>query len=135
MSIKWNESYSVGVKIIDLQHQKLFEILNAVEEQIKRNAQDYGALDNLILDLQTYVEFHFTTEQKYFDEFHYEDEKAHLEQHAFYVKKVRELHESCEKKESDLSVKLLDFIEEWIKQHINVSDKKYTQCFNEHGLK
>lgn len=29
---------------------------------------------------------------------------------------------------------LLDLLEDWLVDHLAVMDKKYTACFNEHGL-
>lgn len=132
--IKWDQSFSVGVKLIDLQHQKLFEILNNVEETLKRDSQNFAALEDIIHDLQTYVEFHFSEEQNYFDKFHYEETVPHEAQHVYYINKIREFHDSCDKQEEGLSQRMLDFIEAWIKEHINHADKKYRKCFNDHGL-
>lgn len=134
MTIKWDQSFSVGVKQIDLQHQKLFEILGHVEEQVKKDGKNFAALESIIIDLQAYIEFHFNTEQNFFEQFKYEGEKEHLAEHLFYVQKVKDLHDSCDKREEDLSKNMLDFVETWIQEHIKVSDKKYTKCFNEHGL-
>lgn len=35
MVIKWDETYSVGVKIFDDQHKKLFGMINGLEEGMK----------------------------------------------------------------------------------------------------
>jgi hemerythrin len=29
---------------------------------------------------------------------------------------------------------LLDFLEDWLVDHLNGQDKKYTECFNKNGL-
>lgn len=34
--IKWDQSFSVGVRLIDAQHQKLFALINNLYNNVKR---------------------------------------------------------------------------------------------------
>lgn len=133
--INWDESYSVNVKIIDSQHKKLFSLLAELEDLFARDREDFAALEDIIFDLGAYVQFHFGEEEKYFAEFNYENAAAHKKQHQLYVDKIKEFRLSCLEKDPGLFKKMLDFVEDWIANHIKISDKKYSRCFNEHGLK
>lgn len=128
--IEWDQSYSVSIKLIDNQHKKLFALINDFHDT-KTN------LDEVLQDLLSYIDFHFKTEEKYFDKFHYEKEESHKKQHKFYEDKIRELYSRCmlEKiDESKISTETEGFIKDWIVNHIKVSDKEYTNCFQQHGL-
>lgn len=135
--IKWDESFSVGVKLIDAQHQKLFKMINTLHNSLKK-IENGGSepLENVILQLAAYVDFHFKTEEKYFHEFDYEKTKEHEAQHKFYEDKIKEFNDKYQKGavEEEVGVEVLKFLEEWIMKHIKVNDKEYTKCFNEHGL-
>lgn len=135
-NIIWNESFSVGVKVIDAQHKKLFSILNRLNHALAENdkASDQDFLENVIYDLKAYVEFHFKEEEKYFDKFGYEERESHAAEHKKYIEDINRFHSSYLNQEKDLSEKMLTFIEGWILGHINSTDKKYTECFNKHGL-
>lgn len=134
--IKWDGSFSVGVKLIDGQHKKLFAILNKVEEGAGGGKEsDPDFLEGVIYDLHAYVKFHFGEEEKYFAEFKYEAAEAHKAEHQFFINKVQEFHRDFMKGDQAMARGLLSFIEGWISKHIKIEDKKYSKCFREHGLK
>lgn len=133
--IKWDESFSVGVKLIDAQHQKLFEMMNKLHGEVSgATNREFESLENIILQLAAYVDFHFKTEEKFFKKYDYEKTDEHTLQHKTYADKIRGFNERYKKGEEELGEEILKFLEEWIMKHIKVNDKEYTKCFNEHGL-
>lgn len=133
--ITWDQSFSVGVKLIDEQHKKLFEMINKLHNTVKKiEIMEAEPLENIILDLAAYVDFHFKTEEKYFVKFGYEKTAEHTAQHNFYEEKVKDFKRQYEEKGESVGEDILVFLEDWIKSHIKVKDKEYTKCFNEHGL-
>lgn len=136
-NITWKPEYSVDVKIIDLQHQRLFAILNTLYDAIHGKANDKASMpiiESTLLDLKTYVDFHFAEEEKFFKKFQYEKIAEHTAQHHVYAEKINELHGRYSSGETDMEGEIIDFLDEWILNHINIADKQYTQCFHEHGL-
>lgn len=128
--IDWDQTYSVGVEIIDNQHKRLFELINDFHSA-KTN------LDQAIQDLLSYVDFHFKTEERYFDKFGYEKTVEHRQQHKFYEERIGALYARCLKEKIDegkISAEIEGFVKDWISQHIHISDKEYSKCFHEHGL-
>jgi hemerythrin len=133
--IDWNESFSVGIKIIDSQHKMLFKLLNQLNDVLEKPEDEtLTTTEVAIHGLLAYVDFHFTTEEKYFEEFNYENKEAHIQQHHFYIKKINEFHDRYPKEGDKIINEVLIFLKDWILNHINISDKKYTKCFHEHGL-
>ncbi len=132
--IEWKDSYSVGVKIIDEQHKQLFAYINALYSAMK-DGSDKEILSKVLDDLARYVDVHFSAEEKYFVEFNYEKKDEQIAQHKMYTDKIRSFQEGFKKnQEFILSFEVIDFIEDWILNHVTGEDKKYTKCFNEHGL-
>jgi len=129
----WDESFSVNVKEIDDQHKILVSIINDLHSSMKEgkgNEVSDGILDRMV----EYTVFHFETEEKYFEEFHYEDAIEHRAEHQAFVEKVLDFKNKFEEGSLSLSIELMNFLVDWLKGHINGSDKKYTKCFNENGL-
>jgi hemerythrin len=131
--IEWKDSYSVGVKIIDEQHKKLFSLINDLYSAMKAG-KEKEILSKVLDDLARYVDVHFYTEEKYFADFGYEKKNEQIAQHKMYAEKIRSFQEGLQKNQDFLSFAVTDFLEDWILNHVTGEDKKYTKCFNEHGL-
>ena len=132
--LTWTKENSVGVKEIDLQHQKMFSIINDLYDSMVVFKAHEG-IDEVIESLVDYADFHFKTEEKYFEKFDYEEKEAHKAIHQEYRDEVKRLTEKRgEGVGVELSYDIFDFLQKWWVGHINFEDKKYTECFNSHGL-
>lgn len=132
--ITWKDEYSVGVELIDNQHKKIFEAINELYASMKKKeSQKY--LEKILEKLHDYATYHFATEEGYFKKFGYEEGEKHTKEHQYYVEKVEDFQKSYEKGDVTLSFDMIDFLEDWILKHVTVTDKKYTKCFKEHGLR
>ena len=131
--LEWEAEYSVGVELIDNQHKKMFETINALIDSID-NFPTQEKLNDIIQRLIAYKKFHFSTEEKYFDEFDYEFTEEHKAKHEEFSKKVDEIVASGKEDVLSLAFSLVDFLEDWLIHHILKEDQKYVKCFKEHGL-
>lgn len=132
MYFEWLSDYSVAVKIIDEQHKMFLNTLNKLYD-LAIHAQDESKMKEVFEELSNYSSFHFATEEKYFNEFHYEGIVEHQEAHRQFKERLM----GFERRISDLqknSFDLVDFLEHWLVDHIHNLDKKYAKCFHEHGL-
>ena len=59
--IEWNDTYSVGIKIIDEQHKKFFSIINTLFDAMKEGKGD-ELVETVLKELQDYVIYHFQSE-------------------------------------------------------------------------
>jgi hemerythrin len=132
--IQWNDTFSVKVAEIDQQHQKLVSMINELNDAMKQG-KGKDVLSKIINGLVSYTVTHFNTEEKYFDRFGYPETDSHKKEHVAFVKKVSEFKDGFEKGKTSLSIEVMNFLSDWLKNHIKVTDKKYSQFFNEKGLK
>jgi hemerythrin len=132
--IQWNDTFSVKVAEIDQQHQKLVSMINELSDAMKQG-KGKDALSKIVNGLVSYTVTHFNTEEKYFDRFGYPETDSHKKEHVAFVKKVSEFKDGFEKGKLSLSIEVMNFLSDWLKNHINGTDKKYSQFFNEKGLK
>lgn len=131
--ITWKDSYSVGVKELDAQHQKIFELINQLYAAMV-DMKEKEIIASVIKDVAEYSHYHFGTEEKYMDEFDFAEKEAHEEYHKKYIEKVGQFEKECREGKENLPQETLDFLEDWWNLHILGIDKKYSKFFNDHGL-
>jgi hemerythrin len=84
-AIKWDESYVVGVGVIDEQHKHFVGLLNNLYESLESKHTENVQV--IIQDLTDYADHHFKTEEDYFDKLHYPDAEIHKAQKLEILKK------------------------------------------------
>ena len=132
--IKWDESLSVNVAEIDLQHKKLVAMINELHDAMK-SGKGKDVMGNIISGLISYTATHFKAEEKYFTLYKYPDTTAHMKEHAAFVKKVSDFQHDFEGGRLTVSIDTLYFLRDWLQGHIKGTDKKYSAFFNQNGLR
>jgi hemerythrin len=130
----WKEEYSVKVQEIDRQHKQIVRLIRELFDSINKGATK-KILGDILDKLVKYSGFHFATEEKYFDLFNYEDKEHHVQEHRKFTEKVLDFQKKYLNHEIEISFELIDFLEDWLLDHIIEADQKYIKCFTEHGLK
>ncbi|MFA5034438.1 MAG: bacteriohemerythrin [Candidatus Margulisiibacteriota bacterium] len=132
MPISWTKEMSVGVREIDEQHQYFLGMLNDLyQSYLFHKTINLGEAIKKLVD---YANLHFSTEEKYFDLFQFEGAAEHKRVHRELLAKVGVLVARYEKGEADIVGQMVEFLENWLTDHLIIMDKQYTRCFNEHGL-
>jgi hemerythrin-like metal-binding protein len=130
--MKWDDSLSVNIREIDLQHQKLISMINEFYEHV---GKDSGQAFRTLLDsLVEYTEYHFSTEEKYFKRFEYPKSDTHIDMHRKFTEKVLEVRKSLNQGKFVISLEITSFLKDWLTHHIKQADKGYSRFFNDHGL-
>lgn len=133
MLMKWNDTYSVNVSAIDAQHKKLFDMVNQLLDAMQKQQAQEVILE-IINGLAGYAVTHFEFEEKYFKQYNFADTEAHIKEHKAFIEKVSEFKKGYEQNPSLLTIQVLHFLRDWLKNHIKGTDQKYTSCFNQNGL-
>lgn len=132
--ITWNENLSVKVAEIDQQHQKLIGIINDLTDAIRRGKGN-AVIAEVVRSLIDYAKIHFETEEKYFKQFGYPQAAGHMKEHEEFIRKVTGFEAGTPKGQFGLSIQVLQFLGDWLINHILGTDKAYSAFFNEKGLK
>jgi hemerythrin-like metal-binding protein len=132
--IKWNQSFSVGVQSIDKQHTVLFDSLNELHASMM-SGQAQNMTGPLLKKLLDYTRNHFSEEEKMMAAAKYPGLTEHQAKHRILVKQVEEYAARYEKGEITLNLHLLNFLRDWLTNHIQKTDKEYGPWMNEHGVK
>ena len=131
--LEWNDTLSVSVGEIDGQHQKLVETINELHDAM-RQRKSREVMGDILSALVDYTATHFKTEEDYFIEFGYPDADKHKQEHADFVEKALEFKSGFEAGKLGVSIEVMSFLSDWIRNHIKGSDKLYTPIFNNNGL-
>ena len=134
MKIEWKDEYSVGVEEIDDQHKYFISLLNDLNNAIVAG-KSRGELKELFRLVPDYAERHFATEEKYFDDFNYEDAAEHKRKHREMRDEIKRIERTEGGKDIDFYGNIVYFLKDWLEDHLARMDQKYEKCFAEHGLK
>ena len=129
----WDESCSVGVKSCDEQHQKLFSLINALHEAM-RVGKGRAVMKPLLEDLGKYTQSHFTAEEALLEKTKYPGLAAQRAQHKQFVQRVRQFQDDLAA-ERNSTVAVVNFLKDWLVNHIKQTDREYTAHLNANGIK
>ncbi len=132
--VTWNDNLSVNVEEFDRQHKKLIALINELNDAMSVG-KGKDVLEKIVNELVRYTVTHFKDEEKCFARFRYPDTFNHRIEHLAFIRRVANFKNEIENGKLPLSVEVLSFMSDWLKKHIMGTDKKYSQFFNENGLK
>lgn len=129
----WKDSYSVNISEIDEQHKVLIKIINDLYEAFV-NKEHASKIDEIIGRMADYASMHFGTEESYFEKFGYKEASGHINEHEKFIEQVYNFRYDYKNNKTTLTYEVLTFLQKWLANHIQVSDKKYSAFFLENGL-
>jgi hemerythrin-like metal-binding protein len=77
---------------------------------------------------------HFSAEEKAFNKYDYPKTKEHIQQHHFLLNKARSLYGELHDGRVVLSHEVLDFLQNWVLDHIMKVDKNYEKYLKDKDL-
>jgi hemerythrin len=123
--IMWDESYSVGVELLDKQHMQIVEIINRL---IDEPGEGFGPdeVARILADLTKFVHYHFQTEEQLLTEYGYPDLKTQQAEHKDFRKELAGFCMGSMKNHTIIPINVLLYLREWWEDHILVKDMKYS---------
>jgi methyl-accepting chemotaxis protein len=123
--ITWDESISVKIDLFDTHHKKLIDLINQLYKAMEKGDGN-NVLIPIIDELVEYTVYHFSAEEKVFKKYNYPDTARHIEQHRGFVKKAQDLQRDVKKGSAVLTNDVLDFLQDWVINHIMKVDFHYS---------
>jgi hemerythrin-like metal-binding protein len=121
---KWKDSFSVGIKEMDDQHKDFFDILNRLGETAGGN-KGMEVVGPVLRQLDEYSRHHFAEEENWLKIVGYPGLQYQKKQHEFFISQVTELQDKFSKGDSKIPMSTLEFLRDWLLNHILDIDKKY----------
>ncbi|MDC8773456.1 bacteriohemerythrin [Roseateles albus] len=129
MKLTWDNRFTTGIRTVDLQHQELMEILNALDE-LELSAAREQSLKQLLAQLKQYVIFHFSHEEDLMERNFVPlgTRTAHLAQHANFARQIDVATQSLLTAfNPDAKAELVQFLQQWLLEHIMVTDMEFAR--------
>ena len=122
--MSWNSTLATGIPSIDAQHQQLVTYVNDLYDAMtqKKGREVTGKILNQLVD---YTIKHFAHEEQWFAKSKYPDTPAHLKEHQDLAKQVGAFGTAFASGKASVDSELMNFLRNWLMNHIMKSDKKY----------
>jgi hemerythrin len=131
--INWDDSYSVGIKKIDEQHKVLVKLVNELHDAMSQGAAT-SVLSKVLGSLVDYTIIHFSTEEELMRSYSYPDLDKHKVEHDKLTGQVKDFQQKFLSGKSTITYELMDFLSDWLINHILDTDKKYSPYFSSRGV-
>ncbi|MBF0273944.1 MAG: bacteriohemerythrin [Nitrospinae bacterium] len=127
--IAWSDDYSVGVFEMDEQHKHLVNLINELFDAVKHGAQQNETVRVLdgILD---YAATHFKKEEDLQKRYGYPGYTQHKSKHEIVVHDFLNLYNQFKSGRKEVAGEILNFLRNWLINHIMWEDKKYGAHIN-----
>ena len=133
--LNWNDNLSVKIPSIDEQHKVLINMINNLQDAMS-SGDSRAVLGDIFDGLIKYTEQHFAFEEKLFIEHGYGEMEDHLKEHSQFVAKVKDLNKQFTGSSNFMiGVDVMKFLTDWLVNHIQGIDTKYTDFFISKGVK
>ena len=131
MRIRWSSDLETGVRAIDRQHEELIGMLNELDAAHAGGCPQ-SVPDDVLQRLGTYVIFHFGTEEALMAGLPHNEEHArqHRHEHAGFIEKLAGLRAQGADNGRQTMETLIDYLNEWLYQHILKSDRELAALLN-----
>ncbi|GAA0557172.1 bacteriohemerythrin [Rhizomicrobium electricum] len=131
--LTWNPGMSVGVRVLDEDHKKLIAMINELHSgMLEGHSND--VVGGVLRRLASYTVEHFQREEKFFAETAYPGAAAHKREHEKLKTQVMAEIQKFQAGTTGLGMETLNFLRDWLKHHIQESDKAYSAHLNAHGV-
>ena len=131
--IDWKEKYSVFYDEIDEQHKKLVDMINELYDSFTQGKAD-DVVEDILIKMIKYTDYHFKTEEKYFEKYTYSNTEEHIKEHKKFVSDVTDFYKDFKNGSISLSYDIMTFLRNWLLEHIYGSDKKYALEFKKKNI-
>jgi hemerythrin-like metal-binding protein/PAS domain S-box-containing protein len=129
--LNWNKQLVIGIESIDLQHKHLIDLTNQLDEALAIGA-NRDTLIKIVNDLIDYTVYHFAHEEQLMVTANYNPTlyAAHKDEHQEFVAKMTAVQREVKTNIKTLSSDLMDFLVNWLCNHILSTDKKMAISLN-----
>ena len=133
-ALEWNSSFATSVSKFDNEHKTLFTMVNELHDamQQKRSRDAVGSVLNRLID---YTAKHFAGEEEAMTRTGYPDFAAHKREHEKLVEKALGLKATFDAGETLPAQGVIEFLQDWLVNHIRGVDQKYGPHLNKSGIK
>jgi len=132
--IEWTDDLNTGIGTCDRQHHKLVELINLLHEAMLAG-KGKTVMHDLLRELVDYTVYHFETEEELFARHGYPDAPSHILEHRKLTQTAVELRDKVASGGRVITIDVMNFLKQWLNNHIIHTDKRYGPFLKVKGVK
>ena len=123
----------MNISIIDEGYKKIVDVINkaTVAEKHDNNPEK---IKDVLKEMTMYALSHFSTEEAYMIEFNYPEYQHHKEEHHVFTIRTIAYLDRVINGDYQIAGEIIEYLKQWLANHIQGTDKRYTECFNKNGI-
>lgn len=130
----WKEEYAVGIETIDQDHRRMLSLVNNLKAAaLCRTGEAFER--QILQELVDYTHYHFQREEKLMEEYGYPDLEGHKAQHDQMIIQVDTFMRRYEERGREALAEVVEYLKQWLLQHVNGTDKKFVPYLQEQGVR
>ncbi|MFH0974489.1 MAG: bacteriohemerythrin [Spirochaetota bacterium] len=126
--IMWTDKISVGVKSFDEEHKQLINYINKLNHALQIGTAQ-KTMTEILTGLVNYTKIHFKHEEDSMVKHKYADYVTHKKEHDSLTSQVEDFYERLKSGKSTFSLELMNFLSNWLINHIQKTDMNYKSFF------
>ena len=130
--MEWQESFNIGIDVIDHQHRQILQYINTLEEIRVSGQRD--KIQEVLEDLIDYTQSHFSFEENLLAQVNYQYLPSHKGIHDLFVKRLNEYRQRFEKGEV-VENDLYRLLSKWLINHIQHDDQDYVDAVRDNMIR
>lgn len=127
---EWQSRYELGVENMDDEHKILVQHINHLVDVLEKHGSKSKKVHPAFTALAEYTREHFADEERFLTSISYPDLQKHQAIHQKLLSQVDQFSQQLHKGELE-APRLVQFLNDWLIQHILGVDMKYARFFNE----
>lgn len=121
--MKFDKQLHVGNRLMDREHAVLIEYINTLQKLLDGNSSRQ-LVGQVLEGLIQYTKTHFYVEEELMYAFRYPDYVNHIQAHEKFKQTMQTLSSEYKQGEADITNELMDFLKDWLVNHIQKVDRK-----------
>ncbi|HYA86104.1 MAG TPA: bacteriohemerythrin [Nitrospirota bacterium] len=131
--ITWSNDLSVNIKEFDEEHKKLISMVNDLHSAMG-SGKGKEVMGPILVRLVDYTKTHFAAEEQLMRKHEYPGYVSHKSLHDDLTKQVMDLQNKFQEGRMLVTVQVMNFLKDWLSNHIQNTDKKYGPYLNGKGI-
>lgn len=130
---QWRQEYNTNIQAMDEHHRELFKTADRLYEEI-HSGRNQSVLEDTLNFMIRYTRDHFSQEEKLMEDYDFPEYEVHIKHHLRLIQEVQELKDKYAAGEIRMDMSIVNFLKDWIINHILTEDRKYGPYLNDKGL-
>lgn len=130
--LDWQDGWDIGIAAMDAQHRQLGNIINDLHAALTAG-ESQTVLTTVLVRLQEYARTHFAAEEELLRRHGYPALAAQEQEHAAFNAYLAARQDDWRHNRPVMGVALLQYLRDWLLQHIERKDRAYVIFLRRHG--